>query len=26
LSYSVIGRQYVSVAAGTGLFTFALRQ
>jgi alcohol dehydrogenase (cytochrome c) len=26
MSYSVNGRQYVTVAAGTGLFTFALRQ
>ncbi len=26
MSYSVGGRQYVSVAAGTSLFTFALRQ
>jgi alcohol dehydrogenase (cytochrome c) len=25
MSYAVNGRQYVTVAAGTGLFTFALR-
>jgi alcohol dehydrogenase (cytochrome c) len=26
ISYAINGKQYVSVAAGNGLFTFALRQ
>jgi alcohol dehydrogenase (cytochrome c) len=26
MSYSVNGKQYIAVAAGTSLFTFALRQ
>jgi hypothetical protein len=26
ISYAVNGKQYVSVAAGNGLFTFALKQ